>query len=344
MKDKQRSQWFLTINHPKEHGFTHEDIKRTVSLNFPTIAYYAVVDEEGSCYHSHLYLYFTSRVRFSTVKKYFPVAHIEEVKGSFQDMLSYLKKSGKWEKDGSKQEQKVEGSFEEWGTRPKGKEKNAGNRELFEMLKAGYTNCQILEENADYIKYFEKMDRIRTGIKVEEYKNKIRMDLKVIYIYGATGTGKTRGVLEKHKPENVYRINEYIHPFDEYQYQDIILFDEFRDSLKLSDMLCYLDIYPVSLPARYENRFACFSKVYIVSNWSLEAQYGDLQKKDRESWEAFLRRIHEVYVYHKDGKITKYDSVDSYLKRDEKFTALTREEEEQVKILFEEKGEKEENE
>ena len=75
----------------------------------------------------------------------------------------------------------------------------------------------------------------------------------------------------------------------------------------------FLDIYPIELPSRYNNKFACFNKVYIISNLSLEKQYKEAQREDIETWEAFLRRIHKVIVYDKGGKITEYSSVKEYL-------------------------------
>ncbi len=63
---------------------------------------------------------------------------------------------------------------------------------------------------------------------------------------------------------------------------------------------------------------ACYNKVYIISNWSLEKQYYEVQKDDRESWVAFLRRIHKVVIYSKDGSIKEYAYlVKAYLERDE---------------------------
>ena len=82
-------------------------------------------------------------------------------------------------------------------------------------------------------------------------------------------------------------------------------------------MLLYCDIYPLELPSRFTNKFACYNKIYIVSNWELERQYYEMQREDKESWEAFLRRIHRVIVYGKNGSITEYDSVDAYFSRNE---------------------------
>jgi len=75
------------------------------------------------------------------------------------------------------------------------------------------------------------------------------------------------------------------------------MFDEFRNSLKMQEMLQFLEGYPLALPARYANRQAFYTKVYIVSNWSLEKQYAELKKKDGDSWDAFERRIHKIVEY-----------------------------------------------
>ena len=82
-------------------------------------------------------------------------------------------------------------------------------------------------------------------------------------------------------------------------------------------MLLYCDIYPIELPSRYANKFACYNRVYIVSNWSLEKQYPEIQREDLESWYAFLRRIHKVIIYGKSGNPIEYDSVMAYLERNE---------------------------
>ena len=85
--------------------------------------------------------------------------------------------------------------------------------------------------------------------------------------------------------------------------------------MKLSEMLNYLDIYPVDLPSRYNNKVACYRKVYIISNWKLEQQYSYEQINDRESYLAFLRRVHKVIIYKDDGKKVQYNSVEEYLNR-----------------------------
>lgn len=317
IRDTQSFMYQLTINEPEKKGWTHEQILTVMRENFKTLTYICMADEQGSCYHTHIFVVFASRVRFSMVKRYFEEAHIEKCKGSVSDNVNYVKKTGKWETDESKQEKKIEGTFEEYGTQPPdSKGKRSDMSELYQMVMENFTDAEILAQNQDYILQLPLINRVRTTILTEKYKDTVRLDLKVIYVSGATGAGKTRGILERHGYSNVYRVTDYIHPFDSYNCQPVIAFEEFRSSMRISEMLLYCDIYPIELPARYSNKYACYNTIYLVSNWCLEKQYAEVQRDDKESWEAFLRRIHKVIIYLKDGSIKEYDSVEAYFNRD----------------------------
>lgn len=321
--NKQSERFQLTINNPLQNGLTHETIKNILVKNFKTVSYFCMADEEGSCYHTHVFVCFTSRVRFGTVKKQFPTAHIELVKGSIADNVDYIKKSGKWECD-KKHGTQIPDTFEEFGNRPpESKGRDIAMSEMYQMILDGMSNAEIIAVNQDYIRMIDIIDKTRITVLSELYKNKRRLDLKCTYIYGATGTGKTRGVLDQYGDGNVYRVTDYIHPFDGYKCQEVILFDEFRNSLPLKDMLNYMDVYPIELPSRYANKYACYNRVFIISNWSLEAQYRNEQYHDNASWLAFLRRIKDVKVYDSDGSIKEYPSIEEYLNRQEKFKFLS---------------------
>lgn len=336
MADTQALMYQFTFNDPIRKGYTHQRIVGIFRENFKTLLYLCMADEKGTLFHTHVFVVFSSRVRFSMCKKYFPEAHIEKVTGTIRQNISYIKKEGKWEQD-EKHGTKIEGTFEEWGTPPPD---SRGRRhdmsELYQMIMDDMTNAEILSVNQDYILQIDKIDKVRTTILTERFKTCVRLDMEVYYISGHTGTGKTRGVLEKHNYTDVYRITDYKNPFDGYRCQQAIAFDEFRSSLRLKEMLLYCDIYPLELPSRYANKYACYNKVYIISNWCLERQYPDAQKEDRESWEAFLRRIKKVITYDEDGKVTEYPSVKAYLDRNMEFHSVTAEE--QQYLPFKEEG------
>ena len=318
-KDSQHRKYILTINNPLEKGLTHDKIKEIIFNNFPTCIYYCMADEIGNetgTYHSHIFLFFTSNVRFSTVQRNFPDCHIDPAKGLVSQCIAYITKTGKWA-DTDKADTTVPDTFEEFGNRPSdSKGRRTDLTDLYNMVENGLSNVEILGFNQDYILDISKIDMLRITLMTEKFKSKIRTDLKVIYRYGPTGTGKTRKVLEDYSPADVYRVTDYTHPFDSYSCTNSILcLDEFRSNLPIYEMLDILDIYPVELKARYSNKYACYNTVIIISNWKLEDQYKEVQRGDPNSWKAFLRRIHQIEVFQDDGSIEVYTSVDEYMSR-----------------------------
>ena len=316
----QRFAFQLTINNPEFYGMNHRVIKKNLVDNFPTLRFFCMADEIGleeKTPHTHVYVAFASRVRFSTLKKYFSTAHILVAARSAEENINYIKKSGKWA-ESEKAKTSVPGTYEEWGTPPVQKGKRADMEELYQMIENGYSTAEILRINNDYIMSIDKIEKVRTALLMEKYRGERRLDLHVVYVSGVTGKGKTRNILDRMGDYETYRVTGYKNPFDHYVHQENILFEEFRSQIPLSDMLNYLDIYPVILPARYTDRYACFRNVFIVSNWPLENQYKDIQTEDPASWSAFLRRIHEIWVYNDDGSITEYSSVKEYMETIEK--------------------------
>lgn len=337
-KDKQSRKYQLTINNPTDHGFTHDKIKELLATRFKSFEYGAMCDEIGELGtpHTHVFVCFRSPVRFSTLKKSFPVSHVEPVAGSIEQNLEYLQKTGKWAKT-AKAGTSVPGTFEEWGDRPP---ENLGKDKDLEMLyhmiiDEGLHNSEIIRLNNDFILQIDRLDKIRTTYLQEKFKGNRRLDLEVTYVFGVTGTGKSRGILDLYEDSNVYRVTDYDHPFDHYSCEPVLVFEEFRSSLPLSDMLNYLDIYPITLKARYSNKYACFDKIYIVTNWELEKQYAERQITDKESWQALLRRIHKVKHYVSKDEIITYDSIEDYMNRNNKFIPINKlPKEEQLKIPF----------
>lgn len=92
IKDSQSNKYQLTINNPVDHGFNHDKIHEILRNNFKTLVYYCLADEKGSCYHTHIFIVFSSRVRVSTIHRNFLGAHIEIAKGSISDNVNYIKK------------------------------------------------------------------------------------------------------------------------------------------------------------------------------------------------------------------------------------------------------------
>ena len=305
----QSRKWALVINNPLEAGLDHAAIREILYRFSP--AYFCMADEIATTgtYHTHIFLFSPSPMRFSTVKNRFSTAHIEKAYGSAKANRAYILKEGHWA-DTDKAETSVSGTFEEWGDLPAEKEEEA--LEMFKLiqdLRAGKSVMEIIEDNPKLAFRIREIETLRQAILEEKYSAENRA-LEVTYLYGASGTGKTRGIFEKHDRKSICRITDYGGRngvrFDAYHCQDVLVLEEFHSQIPISAMLNYLDIYPLTLPARYTDRIACYTKVYITSNIPLEEQYRDIQRYQMETWRAFLRRVQNVIEYLRDGSTVQH--------------------------------------
>lgn len=313
MNDRTQSRkWLLTFNNPEKFGFSHDNIKAALST-IKNLDYWCMCDEIGKegTYHTHLFLFRQNTMRFQMIKNKFPTAHIDYCRGTTQENRDYIRKEGKY-KDTDKEETNLRNTFEEFGECPVEEQgKRNDLNALYGMIKDGLSNYEILESNPAYMLKLDKIENCRQVIRGEEFKNKFR-EMEVEYWFGKTATGKTRTIMERHGYENVYRVTDYSHPFDTYKGQDILIFEEFHSNLKIQDMLNFLDGYPLDLPCRYNNKVACYTKVYITSNMSLKDQYVNIQREYEETWNAFLRRINVVKTFGEKGLI-RCESVHDFL-------------------------------
>lgn len=270
----------MTINYKDSDPMTNDELLEIIK-NIPSIIYTSFQLEQGDLgtYHYQVFISFTNAKTFESMKKVFPTAHIEKTLGTPKQASAYC----------TKEDTRI-GDPVVWGELP-----IQGNRsdleDIYNMIKDGFTYSEIREAYpSQYIRYKDKIHTIRQEMLEEKYKNTFR-DIETIYLSDKTGVGKTKYIMEKYGYENVFRISNYKNPFDMYNGEEVIVFEEFRSSLPIEEMLNYLDGYPIRLPARYSDKVACYTKVYIVSNWEFNGQYENIQTYHPTTFEAFERRI-----------------------------------------------------
>jgi hypothetical protein len=290
-------------------GLDHEAIKEILAKFAPQ--YYCISDEIATTgtYHTHIFVLSDSPIRFSTMKSRFPIAHIEKAFGSAQENRNYILKEGKWA-DTDKAETAVPGTFEEWGYLPSEREEKAPMMaQLIQDVKEGKSTTEIIADNPKLAFRIKDIDLLRQTFLADKYSKEMRQ-IEVTYLYGATGVGKTYGIFQQFPAEEIRRITNYHGNkgvnFDAYHCQSVLVFEEFSSQISIEDMLCYLDVYPLMLPARYNDKVACYSKVFFTSNISLAQQYQWEQKRRPETWRAFNRRIHNVIEFLPDGTTIKH--------------------------------------
>ena len=292
----QSRKWLITCNNPLDYGYSIDYCQAALSAALKNIEYWCYSDEVGEqgTPHFHLFLYRKNPIKFETLKKRFEHAHFDVAKGTCSDNRDYVFKEGKWLVS-KKSETNIRDSHFEYGELPVERQGARNDlADLYDLVIGGASDIDIINDNPNFILHLDKFDKVRQAYREKQYSSTFRQ-LEVTYIYGDPGTGKTRYVMDKYGYNNVYRVTDYVHPFDYYKGEDVILFDEFRSSIKVVDMLNYLDGYPLMLPCRYNNKVACYTKVYIISNIPLNKQYPKVQLEEKATYIAFLRRINNNY-------------------------------------------------
>lgn len=321
-KEIRSRKWLLTIQESAiKSGFDHAGIIKALEKLKPD--YFCLSDEIGAethQLHTHVVIFRSSAIRATTIRKYFPDIHMDAMKGSIQEGRNYVLKTGKYE-GSDKADTSVEGTFYESGEPPNesGQGKRSDLEQMMELVKQNYSDLEIIEQNP---KLVDKLSTIRNyrQLVIEEKAHEYR-NMSVIYCWGKTGTGKTRGAYADCEDiSQSYTVNDYSHSagmFDAYdsaKCQTLIL-DEFRSSIPFNLLLSLTDGQYQVIMARYSNRIATHTKVWIISNISLLEQYPNIQKDEPESWKAFLRRITKVRYYSALNKYTDF-TVEEYLQKE----------------------------
>jgi hypothetical protein len=280
----------LTVNNPKLTDLEFFDYLKTL----PHLKYFTFQRERGEqegTEHHQLYIEFTLGKRFEIMKEYFSEnaigvnAHIENRTGKKDSARNYCQKA----------DTRISESFFEFGEFVEERERS-DITDILAMAKNGSSFVEIESAfPAQAFRYYRHIEtaiaRAQRDIQIEQIRN-----VHVTYIYGAPGTGKTTYVYDHHKPQDICRIthyDKYNMKFDHYNGQPVLVFDEFRSQIDISDMLNYLDKWYLELPARFNNRVARYTTVYIISNWRLDGQY-QYEPRTSHTWQALLRRIHRI--------------------------------------------------
>jgi hypothetical protein len=289
-QNKKVSNWVGTWNNP---SMTDDEFhKFLIQLEEDGYLQYAIFQrekgEKSGIEHFQFYVNFKNARAFSWVKKTLPYGcHFKPMISTPQYCKEYC----------SKPDTRISENYYEVGEfMTQGKRSDL--EKITEFLRQGISLRDLQKLfPTQCVMYGRQLKDFEQELLAEREENNFR-NLTVNYIYGKTGTGKTKFVIDKHGYKNVWRIKFYDQrAFDKYHNQPVLVFDEYRSQFKIADMLNYLDGYPLELPCRYFDKTACYTTVYIVSNIPLEQQYPNVQNDEPNTWQAFLRRINNVYNF-----------------------------------------------
>jgi len=250
------ARWIFTCNNPGDFEFK--------SLWRPEDMLYLCGQKEKApttgTEHFHAYIVFKTRKAFKTIKawakKIFPTEpDIEPCKGNEQQNKAYVTKA----------DERIDGPWE-FGTydATRGVQgKRTDLDDVYHMIKTGSTFPQIAEAHpSDAMRYHSGIHDLMIECADPP---PVQREVKVMVLWGATGTGKTHRVLMKYP--NCYQVLPGRDPWGNYHGEKEVLFDEFDpNGWTVQQMNQYLDKWRCKLPARYHDRYAMWDRVFIISN------------------------------------------------------------------------------
>ena len=262
----------LTLNQPERLNELLDNMKSYKSLDYYMVSHLEV-GEEKQREHYHIYVHFRNLIKLN-IKKCCG-AHVEYVRGSYNDNLIYFTKQGPL--------------TEEWGEKPHQGLKTV--KELKEMnieeVPPQYYRIkkEIDAEEQDESNFFEMLDEIE--------KDELKAP-KIIYITGGTGKGKTykayKLALENYEKKDIGKLtlkNDFFDVINKNAKCYVI--EEFRPSqIKASDFLQLTDKY--GYRANIKGGFVSLRPEMIIICSIIEPE----RIYKEEINQQFIRRITEI--------------------------------------------------
>ncbi len=172
--------------------------------------------------------------------------------------------------------------------------------DVTDAIRLGVQFRRLIEDNLDtYIKYSSGINRAYGALLLPQPQQRF-----VHVLHGDTGTGKTRGVYDRHGDE-VFAWGQVKDWFDGYNGEEVILCDDFtydpvRRTLgphQIGWWLKFLDRYPMRLEIKGGSVRHQAKSIYITTNQDPMRDWwiNDIQKHV----DAFWRRVTRVMLYGK---------------------------------------------
>jgi hypothetical protein len=317
-KTKKRIQEFRKLLPDTDEPLSPEEIvdflmERWIARNENVVCAVNYEIGDNGTHHCHMVLEDKQAFRFSALQKLYPTIHIEVTRGTREQVIAYLEKSGEHEEKAHTivVPMKIHGEL---------RAGNQGHRSEFDYIQKqienGATPEEIMGSNFEFRKY-SKMIREHFF----QYRLSHTPDEKEMAVYwhvGESGDGKSHTQVDlkkKHGRDNVYIWTDFDNGgLDLYCAESILFMDEFK-GMPYKEFLKVTDVYPIQLHARYTNTIALWNEIHITSIFTPKQAY-DLMvaegQREVDSYKQLQRRLTEVIFHFKtkenDGSF-KYKTI-----------------------------------
>lgn len=232
--------------------------------------------EQVTTLHLQGYLELEKKRTLRKVKTILKRAHWEASRGTPTEAADYCKKDGQWKESGTLQ--------------------NPGKRSDLEeiriKIKEGASEVEIAEQDfPQWCLYRRSFKRYKQLIALKRSWKTV-----VVVLWGDTGVGKTRFVMNQVMDQSIWIPGDYSW-FDGYEGQEIVLFDDYRGEYPLQMFLKLTDRYQMKVPVKGDFAEWAPKKIYITSNTSPATWY---RTADDRSQAAFWRRLEIVTFINKN--------------------------------------------
>lgn len=250
--------------------------------------------------HIHMYMEFDRTVYASFVCNLFPDPRkcYAEPKITFtsrEDCISYC----------TKEHTRVAGPWE-FGSRETQEEVSQGKRSDISRVVSIINNGGNMEDimKLDGNVMLRMPNGIRTAISVIQKRDAPKdRDIKVVVLFGGTGSGKTSGIVHGVK-DRLYTVDSTMIStggnggiwWDGYAGEKTVLFDDYDNWVSTADLLRLLDRYTVKIQSKGASSLAYYERLFITSNkapweWK-DGRTGKEPFKPHRA--ALMRRMHTV--------------------------------------------------
>ena len=264
------------------------DYRRYKQLVPGTAVYIVLGYEFSRSGSSHIqgYVRFPNPRAFGSVKAIIagqlPSAFVEQCH-DIDAAITYCKKGGSWEEFGGAPRSYTSGEELSKGVVRK--------RKLYADLAGGKNPLDLIAEQPEEVGFIHSIAKYAAHNRIRD------CPAQVLYLWGPTGVGKTTST------EYILQgldIGYYKKPpgdrwFDGYNFQRVIIFDEFTGSVPLHQWNGLCDPSPPLLEVKGAKLPNSASHYIVLSNRSAEEQYPQVKDDKPEEWRAYRRRIQSCH-------------------------------------------------
>lgn len=243
--------------------------ERAVELSIVYLAYQVESGVKSGHMHLQGSVCFAERTTLANLKKLNARAHWEVMRGTPKQASDYCKKT----------DTRLNGPFT-FGELPAGQGSRTDLKQIYTAVKARNSNLDLLEQSGGTAAKFEKCIKFMRFTLMEGESDRQLQGVRIITLYGNTGTGKTYAAINYIANGKDYYICEApSHEsskvwFDGYEGQKTLILDDFAGSFcAFRYLLRLLDKYKLKIEVKGAFAWAVWTTVVITTNCHPAAWY-----------------------------------------------------------------------